>query len=154
MSNIESNNKTIAKNTMMLYLRMLLMTIVGLYTSRVVLAELGASDFGIFNVVGGFVSMLAYLNTVFIDASQRFISVSLGKNDVDTVKRTFSTSLSIHFIIAAIVFVGAESIGLWFVNAKLNIDPERMYAANWVFQCSLLSLVLLLLPDTPDLLSL
>ena len=141
MSNIESNNKTIAKNTMMLYLRMLLMTIVGLYTSRVILSELGASDFGIFNVVGGFVSMLAYLNTVFIDASQRFISVSLGKNDIGIVKRTFSTSLSIHFIIAAIVFVGAESIGLWFVNAKLNIDPERMYAANWVYQCTIFSLL-------------
>ena len=138
---MEHNSKTIAKNTMMLYLRMLLMTIVGLYTSRVVLAELGASDFGIFNVVGGFVSMLAYLNTVFIDASQRFISVSLGKNDIDIVKRTFSTSLSIHFIIAAIVFVGAESIGLWFVNAKLNIAPERMYAANWVYQCAIFSLL-------------
>ena len=138
---MEHNSKTIAKNTLMLYMRMLLMTIVGLYTSRVVLAELGASDFGIFNVVGGFVSMLAYLNTVFIDASQRFISVSLGKNDIDIVKRTFSTSLSIHFIIAAIVFVGAESIGLWFVNAKLNIDPERMYAANWVYQCTIFSLL-------------
>lgn len=141
MTNIESNNKTIAKNTLMLYMRMLLMTIVGLYTSRVVLAELGASDFGIFNVVGGFVSMLAYLNTVFIDASQRFISVSLGKNDVDAVKRTFSTALSIHFIIAAIVLVGAETFGLWFINTKLNIDPERMYAANWVYQCSILSLL-------------
>lgn len=141
MSNIESNNKTIAKNTMMLYMRMLLMTIVGLYTSRVILSELGASDFGIFNVVGGFVSMLAYLNTVFIDASQRFISVSLGKNDVSTVKRTFATALSIHFIIAAIVLIAAETVGLWFVNAKLNIEPARMYAANWVYQCTILSLL-------------
>lgn len=141
MNNIDSNNKTIAKNTLMLYMRMLLMTLVGLYTSRVILAELGASDYGIFNVVGGFVSMLAYLNTVFIDASQRFISVSLGKNDINIVKRTFSTSLSIHFIIAAVIFITAEIIGLWFVNAKLNINPERLTAANWVYQCTILSLL-------------
>lgn len=141
MSNFDSNNKTIAKNTIMLYMRMLLMTFVGLYTSRVILSELGISDFGIFNVVGGFVSMLAYLNTVFIDASQRFISVALGKNDNNVVRKTFSTSLSIHFIIATIVFVAAETVGLWFVNTKLNIDPNRMYAANWVYQCTILSLL-------------
>lgn len=141
MSNIESSNKTIAKNTIMLYLRMLIMTLVGLYTSRVILMELGASDYGIFNVVGGFVSMLAYLNTVFIDASQRFISVSLGYNDIHLVRRTFTTSLMIHIIIAILLLIVAETVGLWFVNTRLNIPSERIYAANWVFQCSVLSLL-------------
>ena len=128
MSNIESSNKTIAKNTIMLYLRMLIMTLVGLYTSRVILMELGASDYGIFNVVGGFVSMLAYLNTVFIDASQRFISVSLGYNDIHLVRRTFTTSLMIHIIIAILLLIVAETVGLWFVNNQLNIASERIYA--------------------------
>ena len=137
----DNSNKRIAKNTLMLYFRMLLIMGVGLFTSRVILDTLGVSDYGIFNVVGGFVTMLAYLNAVFVDASQRFISFSLGENNQLKLKRVFSTSIVAQMCLALFVMIVAETLGLWFVNCKLNIPPERMIAANWVYQCSVVSLI-------------
>lgn len=137
-----SNNKRIAKNTLMLYLRMFLTMAVTLYTSRIVLKTLGVSDFGVYSVVGGFVSMLAYLNSVFVGSTQRFISFALGKKDEELICKTFATTRVIHIILAAIILILAESFGIWFVNHKLVIDPERIIAANWVFQCSLASLMI------------
>jgi len=137
-----ANNKRIAKNTLMLYFRMFIMTVVGLYTSRVVLQTLGVSDFGIYNVVGGIVSMMAFLNSAMVAASQRFLSFELGKHDDDRLSRVFCTSINIHAAICIIAFVIAETIGLWFVNAKLNIPDERMVAANCVYQASIMTFMI------------
>ena len=133
MRDTSANNKRIAKNTLLLYFRMFIMTVVGLYTSRVVLQTLGVSDFGIYNVVGGIVSMMTFLNSAMVAASQRFLSFELGRHDNDRLSRVFCTSINIHATICIIAFVVAETIGLWFVNAKLNIPDERMVAANWVY---------------------
>ncbi len=136
-----SKNNLIAKNTIALYFRMFLVLAVSLYTSRVILNTLGVNDYGVFNVVGGFVSMLAYLNKVFVDATQRFMVFSLGEKNEQRVKTVFSTAITIHLIIAGLIIIVGESFGLWFVNNKLVIAHERLYAANWVYQCALLSLV-------------
>lgn len=138
----DSSNKRIARNTLLLYFRMLLIIIVGLYTSRVVLNTLGVSDYGIYNVVGGIVAMLAFLNSAMVAASQRFISFELGTGNMEKLKKVFCTSVSIHIVLAIIIFLIAETLGLWFVNTHLNIPPERMEAANWVYQCSILTLLL------------
>lgn len=142
MASLESNNKRIAKNTVLLYLRMLLTIVVGLYTSRVVLNTLGVSDYGVYNVVGGIVAMLSFLNSALTAASQRFISFELGRGDKDKLKTIFCTSVTIHAILAIIIFIIAETVGLWFVNTHLNIEPARMTAANWVYQCSILTFML------------
>ncbi len=136
------DKRRIAQNTGLLYVRMLLTMVVGLYTSRVVLNVLGISDYGIYNVVGGIVSMLAFLNSAMTAASQRFISYELGSGNIERLKRMFSTSVNIHLLIAFIIFIGAETIGLWFVNSHLNIEEDRMVAANWVYQFSIFTLIL------------
>lgn len=140
-SNAE-NNKRIAKNTLVLYLRMFFILAVALYTSRVVLKTLGVSDYGVYNVVGGFVSMLAYLNSVLVGSTQRFISYALGKGDRIRINATFATAKQTHFFMVLIIAVIAETFGLWFVNHQLVISPDRMVAANWVYQCSVVSLLI------------
>lgn len=137
-----SNNKRIAKNTLLLYVRMLFTIVIGLYTSRVVLNVLGVSDYGVYNVVGGIVAMTAFLNSALTAASQRFISYELGTDDKEQQNITFSTSVTIHILMALIIFVVAETFGLWFLNTHLNIEENRMVAANWVYQCSILSMML------------
>lgn len=139
MSDNSSNNKRIAKNTFLLYVRMILVMIISLYTSRVVLSTLGVSDFGIYNVVGGLVSTLTFLNSALAASSQRFISYELGRGNKHLLNKVFSTSVSVHAILAIISVILFESVGLWFLNTKMNIEPARMYAANWVFHCSVLS---------------
>lgn len=139
------NNKRIAKNTLLLYLRMLLTIVVGLYTSRVVLNTLGVSDYGVYNVVGGIVAMLSFLNSALTAASQRFIAFELGREDISKLKKIFCTSVTIHALLAVIIFVIAETIGLWFVNTNLNIASDRMVAANWVYQCSIFTFMLTVL---------
>lgn len=115
---------------------------IGLYTSRVVLNTLGVSDYGIYNVVGGIITMLSFLNAGMVQSSQRFISYEMGRNDIDRLKIVFNTSVTIHVIIAMIAFILAETIGLWFVNTHLNIEADRMTAANWVYQCSIFTFML------------
>lgn len=139
MQTSQQNNKRIAKNTLLLYVRMFFVVIVGLYTSRVVLNTLGVSDYGIYNVVGGIVTVLSFLNSGMVTSSQRFISYWLGKGDEEKLSVVFSTSVNIHAAIAIIIFVAAETIGLWFVNTHLNIEMGRMSAANWVYQLSVFS---------------
>ena len=131
-------NKRIAKNTMYLYFRTIFIMLITLYTSRVILDVLGVEDYGIYNVVGGFVSMFSMLSATLTAASQRFIAYELGTEDPD-VKKIFSTAVSIHFVLAVIILILLESIGLWFLNNKMNIDPSRLIAANWVFQCSVIT---------------
>lgn len=135
------NNKRIAKNTAMLYLRMLFTMLVSLYTSRVVLNTLGVDDFGIYNVVGGVVTMFSFLNSAMSSGTQRFLSFELGKKDYEQLKRIFSMSINIHASIAIIIFILAETIGLWFLNTQLTIPDERMVAANWVYQFSILAFI-------------
>ena len=133
------NNKKIAKNTLMLYFRMFFVMGISLYTSRIVLSSLGVVDFGIYNVVGGVVIMLSFLNTSMTSATQRFISFELGRGNSTELKRVFRMSVNTHFIIAIFIFILAETIGLWFLNTRMVIPVERMEAANWVFQFSIFS---------------
>lgn len=135
----DSNKKRVAKNTLFLYFRMILIMVVSLYTSRVILAQLGIRDYGINNVVGGVVSMFAFLNSSMATATQRFLTYALGKGDGDRLRKTFAASMNIHIFIALVIVLLAETIGLWFVNAKLVIPQDRMFAANVVYQFSILS---------------
>jgi O-antigen/teichoic acid export membrane protein len=121
---------------------MLLIMGVSLYTSRIVLDTLGIEDYGIYNIVGGVVTMFAFLNGAMVAASQRFISFELGKGDLVRLKKVFCTSVSIHICIALIILIIAETVGLWFLNTKLNINPDRMVAANWAYQFSIFTFLI------------
>lgn len=136
------NNRRIAKNAVMLYIRMFLTMIVGLYTSRVVLNVLGVEDYGIYGVVGGVVAMLGFLNASMSGATSRFLTFELGKGDKKRLADTFSSALMVHIAIALIVLIVAETVGLWFLNNKLVIPAERMTAARWVYQMSIASAML------------
>lgn len=142
MSSQISSSKRVAKNTLMLYFRMILTMVVGLYTSRVVLQVLGVSDYGVYSVVGGFVSMVGVLSSLFVSSTQRYMAYALGKGEQSQVEKVFSNSVVIELCIAGIVFLVAETFGLWFVNNKLVIEPTRMIAANWVYQAAVLSMVI------------
>lgn len=137
-----SDNKRLAKNTVLLYCRTLLVMCVTLFTSRVILASLGIQDYGTYNVIGGFVSMFSLIGGTLITATQRFINVELGKGDNGNVNRVFNTALGIHTILVAILILLFETFGLWFLNSKMNIPEGRLFAANVVFQCSVLAFVL------------
>lgn len=137
--NISENSRRIAKNTVFLYFRMLLMMGISLYTSRVVLAVLGIEDFGIYDVVSSVVTMFAFLNGSMVSSTQRFITVAIGKEDREEAVRVFNNSVRIHFLIGLTVVLLCETIGLWFLENKLVIPQERMTPARWVFQLSLLS---------------
>jgi O-antigen/teichoic acid export membrane protein len=138
---VSKNTKRIAKNTMMLYFRMLLIMAVSLYTVRVVLKTLGVVDYGIYNVVGGIVVMFGFLSNTMASASQRFLAFELGRGDIQQLKRTFSMTVIIYFFIAIIVLLLAETAGLWFLNNILVIPTERIGAANWIYQFSILSFI-------------
>lgn len=133
------NTKRIAKNTMMLYGRMLFSMVVSLYTSRVVLNTLGVVDYGLYGVVGGFVAMFSLISSSLSSAVSRFLTFELGRGDQARLNKAFSTSLLIHITLAVVVFLIAETVGVWFVNSKMTIPADRLYAANWVFQASILS---------------
>ncbi|WP_111709980.1 MATE family efflux transporter [Lutibacter citreus] len=136
---INQNNKRIAKNTVLLYVRMMFIMGISLYTSRIILNTLGIEDFGIYNVVGGIVIMLGFFNNSMSSATQRFLSFELGKKDFPQLVRVFNMSVNIHIIIGIGILILAETIGLWMVNTQLTIPENRMSAANWVFQFSIFS---------------
>lgn len=136
------NNKRIAKNTLLLYFRMLLNMGVSLYTVRVVLETLGVVDYGLYNVVGGVVTMFSFLSNTMASASQRFYAFELGRGDMLQLKRTFSMTLQIYFLLAIIILLFAETIGLWFLNTQMTIPIARMDAARWVYQFSILSFMM------------
>lgn len=136
-----SVSKRIAKNTLMLYGRMLFSMIVTLYTSRVVLNTLGVEDFGIYSLVAGVIIMFGFLNNAMSASTQRFLTYESAKGNITNLKNIFNVSITIHLIIAVVIFIIAETIGVWFLNTQLNISPERMTAANWVFQFSIFSFV-------------
>ena len=131
------NNKRIAKNTLFLYMRMLLTMVISLYTSRVTLATLGVVDYGIYNVVGGVISMFAFLNSSLSSSTQRFLTFSLGQGDFIQLKKVFTASLNIHIILSVLIVLLGETLGLWFLNNKLVIPADRVFAANMVYQLTI-----------------
>ena len=144
MSAVE-NNKRIAKNTILLYLRTFVTMIVSLYTSRIMLQALGIEDYGVNNVVGSIVSMTGMITGVMAAAISRFLTFEFGKGDINRVKTVFSTSVNAQLIISAIIVIVLELIGVWFLNNKASIPADRMVAANWVMQCSIISTVISLM---------
>ena len=139
------NNKRIAKNTFLLYFRMLFIMAISLYTSRVVLHELGVRDFGIYNVVGGVVAMFTILSGSLSSSISRILNIELGRNDRNGLKEVFVSSVNIQLFLSILVLLLAESVGVWFLNVKMSIDASRLYAANWVLQCSIVTFVVNLL---------
>lgn len=146
MSNQTSdNNKRIAKNTLFLYLRMFVMMLTALFTSRIVLDVLGASDYGLNNIIGGVVVLFSFLNSALLSATQRFLNFQLGRQDYKQTNVVFCMSMNTYILLSIVVVVLGETIGLWFVNTQLNIPSERMYAAQWVYQFTLIQFVINLL---------
>ena len=135
-----NNNKRIAKNTLYLYMRMLLSLVVQLYTSRVILNALGISDYGIYNVVGGVVTMFSFMSGTMSTAAQRFMSYAIGQGNINELRRTFVTSQIILWLIALITLVAIEIIGMWLLFNHLTIPDGRMVAAIWVFQVAVISM--------------
>lgn len=133
-----SGNSRLAKNTLLLYLRTFVGMVVGLYTSRIVLKALGIEDFGVYNIVGGFVGFFTIISGTLVATTQRFINFETGKKG-GNVNRIFGASMGIHILLSIFLLVLFETVGLWFLNAKLNIPVDRMVASNWVYQISVLS---------------
>lgn len=133
------NSKRIAKNTLLLYVRMLFLMMISLYTSRVILNALGVEDYGIYNVVGGVVTMFSVLSGSLSAAISRFITFELGTGNTGRLKDIFSSSVTIQVGIAFIIIILAETVGLWFLNTKMVIPENRIVAANWCFQFSIIT---------------
>ena len=138
-ANNSANNKRIAKNTLFLYFRSALILFAGLYTSREVLAQLGVSDFGVYNVVAGVIILFSFIQEAMNSATTRFFTFNLGKGNFHQLRKTFSLCINIHILTAVIILILGETVGLWFLNTQLNIPAERMGAANFVFHFSVLS---------------
>ncbi len=136
------SGRRIAKNALLLWARMALAVIIGLYTSRIVLQTLGVQDYGIYAVVGSVVAFLSFLNTSMAGATSRFITIELGKNNRQRLNETFSSAMTLHIAIALFVLVIAETVGLWFLNNHLVIPTDRLAAANWVYQMTIASTLL------------
>ncbi len=145
METQSEKNKRIAKNTLLLYFRMFVVMAVSLYTSRLVLQALGVVDYGIYNVVGGLVSLCSVFSAAISSAISRFLTVELGRGHQTRLQQVFSVSLSILVVLSVLIVIIAEPVGLWFVAHKMIIPPERLSAAYWVFQLSLLTFIVNLL---------
>ena len=142
---LTSQNSKIAKNTIVLYFRMILTLGIGLYTVRMVLKILGVEDYGIYNVVGGTVSLLSFVVNSMASASQRYLSFELGREDYGALKGIFNLSMYAYIGIAFLVLILCETIGLWFLNTQMTISGERMSAANWVYQSAIFSFIVSIL---------
>ncbi len=142
MPDTSFNNRKIAKNTLLLYFRMLLTMAVSLYTSRIILNTLGVEDFGIYNVVGGVVAMFSIISGSLSAAISRFITYELGREGYDRLKVIFSSAVTIEVILAFLICILAEVGGVWFLNTQMNIPVERVVAANWVLQCSIFTFMI------------
>lgn len=139
MPNQAANNKRIAKNTLMLYIRMLLLMFIGLFTSRVILQALGVEDYGINSVVAGFISMFGIITSSMSSAISRFITVELGKGRLERLKQVFSTSISVQLFMGLLIMVLIETLGIWFVSTKMQIPEGREVAAQWCLHCATLT---------------
>ncbi|SNU03308.1 Membrane protein involved in the export of O-antigen and teichoic acid [Prevotellaceae bacterium MN60] len=136
-----SDNKRIAKNTVYLYIRMFVTLIVTLYTSRVIIKTLGIDDFGIYSIVGGIVVLFSFISTSLRSSTQRFVSYELGLGEKGDVNKVYSVSMLCHIVMALIFFVLAETIGLWYVENKLNVPLDRVEATQWVYQFCILTFI-------------
>lgn len=136
-----SSKQRLVKNTAVLYIRTLVTMVISLFTSRVILQNLGVEDYGIYTVVGGFVSMFAIISSTLTGTTQRFLTYEIGKKENSNPQRIFGISMNIHILISIFIVLLLETFGLWFLNNKLNINPERLTAANWVYQFSIVSFV-------------
>lgn len=134
-----SDNSRIAKNTFFMYVRMVITMLVGLYTSRVVLQVLGVEDFGLYNVIGGIISLFSVLNAALINTTSRFITVSLAKGDVKDTRQIFNMALLLHLIVGGIIVVLGETVGLWYLHTKLVIPEGREVVAEWLYQFTVIS---------------
>lgn len=139
---VQSSNKRIAINSLLLYVRMLFSMLITLYISRIVIHVLGIEDFGIYSLVAGVIIMFGFFNSAMAAATQRFLTMELGRGDIEKLKHIFNASITIHVIIAGIVLLLAETVGLWMLNSYLNIPNDRIIAANWVYQFSIFSFIL------------
>lgn len=139
MNKTRTNSKRIAKNTIMLYIRMLFLMVISLYTSRVILKSLGVEDYGIYNAVGGFVAMFSMISTSLAGAISRYLTFSLAKDTPERLREVFSTSILIQLLLCLLLFTITETVGIWFVNTQMVIPADRLTAANWVFQISVLT---------------
>lgn len=137
----KTNNKTIAKNTLFLYFRMMFTMVISLFTSRIILQKLGVDDYGIYQAVGGVVGFLSFINGALSTGSSRFLTYALGEGNVEKLRRTFSTTLNIHILIAILIVVVAETIGLWFLYNKMVIALDRLSAAVYTYHLSILTAV-------------
>lgn len=142
MQNSSQNNKRIAKNTLFLYIRMFIMLAIGLFTSRIILDALGEQDYGIYNIIGGFVVLFSFLNQALTAATQRFLNYNLGKGNLDKVRNIFCMSMNSYIMLSVVFFVVAETFGLWFVNTQLNLPKDRMDAVNWVYQFTIITFII------------
>lgn len=134
-----SDHKRIAKNTIFLYIRMLLLMLVSLYTSRVVLAVLGVEDYGIYNVVGGIVVLFTFINNSMVTSTQRYLNYELGRDDSLQAQRVFSISLNIHVLIALLIFLLSDTVGLWLLNTTIKYPESRAFAVQVIYQLSILT---------------
>ena len=138
----EGTNRAIVKNTLILYVRSFIMMAIGIFTTRIILQAVGVENFGLYGVVGSVISMFTILNGVLSAGSSRFLTFELGRKDAEKLKKTFSASFAMHFAMAIVLLVAFETVGLWFVNHKINIPEGRGFAANVVYQLSVFSCLL------------
>lgn len=137
--NNSTNNKRIVKNTLFMYFRMGITMVVGLYTSRIVLRQLGVEDYGLYNVTGGIIAMFGFLNSSMTNATSRFITFYLAKGNNDDLRNIFSMASLIHICIAVMVLILGETVGLWYLNNKFVMPEEREFAVRCLYQLSILS---------------
>lgn len=151
----QTDNSRILKNTVLLYVRMIVNLFISLFTTRVIFQALGLADMGLYNLVGSILSMIGFLNNSMSGATNRFLSFELGKKDQPNLNKTFKLCFTIHCLLALIIFILGETIGLWFNNTQLVIDPSRIHAANWVYQVAIISTVLgiVMVPFTASIMS-
>ena len=142
MTEFSQNKNRIAKNALYLYARMFLSMGISLFTSRIILNTLGILDYGIWNVVGGIIVMFSFLNSSMVGCTNRFLSFELGRKDLNKLQKVFATSLNIHILIALLILILGETIGLWFLHEKLIIPDNRVFAANIVYQLSIISSII------------
>lgn len=145
MSDTSSSNKRIAKNSIFMSVRMVFVLCITLYTTRVILNILGVEDYGVYNVVCGFVSMFTFLNTSMSNGIQRFYNFELGKNGEDGANKVYNTALLIQFILSLVIIALTESVGIWYLHHKMVIPADRMFAAKWIFQFSILSFLFIIM---------
>ncbi len=144
---MSANNVIIAKNALFLYLRMAIVMVVNLYTTRVILNNLGVDDYGIYNVVYGFVTMFTVFNVTLTAGINRYYNYEIGKNGAEGVKRVYNVALRIQALLVLSVFFIVETIGLWYINGYMVMLPERLFAANWIFQFSVISMIFLIIQN-------